>query len=106
MQAKINEMQNLYREWLQLHDKLAAAQQDWQRCNAIMAQLNDFYFNGAYREFYDAIENGAPADLTTQGEYSVMSQDALWNAFHEHQTLAWQFMRSAMATLDPNPNHD
>lgn len=102
MQNKINEIQSLYREWLQLHDKLATAQQDWQRCNTIMAQLNEFYFNGAYREFNEAIENGAKVDLTTQGEYSVMSEDALWNAFHEHQHMAWQFMRVAMATLDPN----
>ncbi|QMT31927.1 DUF4298 domain-containing protein [Alysiella filiformis] len=101
MQDKINQIQDLYRQWQQLQPKLAQAQQDWQQSCAIMQQLNDFYFDGEYREFYEAIENGAKVDLTTQGEYSVMSEDALWNAFHEHQHMAWQRLRSAMAELDP-----
>ena len=39
-------------------------------------------------------------NLHTQGEYSVMSEDALWNAFADQQTLAWQRLRSAIAVLD------
>ena len=39
-------------------------------------------------------------DLRTQGEYSVMSEDAIWNALAEQDSLAWQRLRSAMAVLD------
>lgn len=102
MQNHINQIQALYREWLQLNEKLNLAQQDWQRSTEIMQQLNDFYFNGAYRDYHEAIEQGAKIDLTTQGEYSIMSEDTLWNAFHEHQQMAWQRLRSAIAVLDPD----
>lgn len=101
MQDKINQIQNLYREWLLLNEKMASAQQNWQRSNEIMQQLNDFYFNGEYRAFHEEIERGVKVDLSTQGEFSVMSEDTLWNAFHEHQQVAWQFMRLAMNALDP-----
>lgn len=101
MQNKINEIQTLYREWLQLQDKLQAAQQDWLRSHEIIQQLSDFYFNGTYADYFQAIEDGAEVDLRTQGEYSVMSEDTLWNTFHEHQHMAWQRLHTAVAVLDP-----
>ena len=44
-------------------------------------------------------------DLTTQGEYSVLSEDALWDAYGDQQTLAWQWMRDCIETLDRDRNH-
>lgn len=99
-QMRINEIQKLYREWTQLVPKLEAARQDWQHGMEIMEKLAQFYFNGEYRRYYDALENGLEVDLRTEGEYSVMGEDTLWNAFHEQQRLAWQRLRSAIAVLD------
>lgn len=101
MQLEIDRIQSLYREWLALQPKLQAAQQDWQRSSEIMQMLEAFYFNGSYQDFHQRIENGEHVDLTTLGEYSVMSEDALWNAFHEQSTLAWERVRTGMAVLDP-----
>ncbi|MGN6841664.1 DUF4298 domain-containing protein, partial [Neisseria sp. P0021.S005] len=47
-----------------------------------------------------AIEEGADVDLRTQGEYSIMSEDALWNALGEFHQLAWEHLRSSVNALD------
>ncbi|WP_373742194.1 DUF4298 domain-containing protein [Neisseria sp.] len=101
MQPTIDRIQSLYREWLDLQAKLEAAQKDWQRSRDIMHELEQFYFEGEYQDFYARIENGETVDLKTQGEYSVMSEDALWNAFHDFTDLAWERLRTGIAVLDP-----
>ena len=40
---RINEIQTLYRQWLQLLPQLEAAQQQWQQAAQIMAELDKFY---------------------------------------------------------------
>lgn len=99
-QIRINEIQQLYREWTQLTPKLEAARQDWQRGMEIMQKLAQFYFSGEFRQYYEALENGLNVDLRTEGEYSVMGEDTLWNAFCEQQRFAWQRLRTAIAVLD------
>lgn len=99
-QARIDAIQKRYREWIRLVPKLEAAQQDWQRGVEIMRELAQFYFEGEYLQYTQAMEEGLDINLHTEGEYSVMSEDALWNAFHKQHTLAWQRLRSAIAVLD------
>lgn len=101
MQNEIQHLQTLYREWLQLQDKLATANQDWKRSCEIMTTLKQFYFEGEYQTYYEAIAAGTDVDLRTQGEYSIMGEDTLWDAFHQHQTQAWQRLRGAIAELEP-----
>ncbi|PJK10677.1 hypothetical protein CO614_07695 [Lysobacteraceae bacterium NML120232] len=104
-QARLDEIQKLYREWTLLAPRLEAAQQDWQRGADIIQELARFYFEGEYLRYHEAIENGLPVNLHTEGEYSVMSEDGLWHAFHEQHTLAWQRLRSAIAVLDTDAKH-
>lgn len=104
-QERINEIQTLYREWTELLPRLTAARQDWQRGEMIMRELAAFYFDGEYRECLEAEEHGWQPDLTTKGEYSILSEDALWNAYSDQQTLAWQWMRDCMETLDRDRHH-
>lgn len=99
-QARIDHIQQLYRKWTLLVPKLEAAEQDWQRGIEIMRELAQFYFEGEYTRFFEAIEDGLEVNLHTQGEYSVMSEDGLWDAFHEQNALAWQRLRSALVVLD------
>ena len=99
-QARIDHIQKLYREWTKLLPKLEAAHQDWLRGEAIMRKLAQFYFEGEYSRYHQALEDGLDVNLHTEGEYSIMSEDALWNAFTEQQSLAWQRLRSAVAVLD------
>lgn len=100
VQARIDHIQKRYREWIQLLPKLEAAHQDWLRGEAIMRELAQFYFDGEYNRYHQALEDGLDVHLHTQGEYSIMSEDALWNAFTDQQSLAWQRLRSAVAVLD------
>ncbi len=101
-QETLSQAQALYREWLKLQPELEAAEQTWQRSAEIMRQLQVFYFNGAYADLRQREENGEPLDTRTEGEYSVLSEDAIWNAVHEHQALAWQRVRSSLKILDPD----
>lgn len=105
-QARINEIQQLYREWIGLLPKLEAARQDWRRGEAIMRQLEKFYFGGEFTRYCQAIENGLDIDLRTAGEYSVMAEDTLWNASAEQQALARQWLRAAVAVLDRDGEED
>lgn len=99
-QARIDHIQKLYREWTKLLPKLEAAHQDWLRGEAVMRELAQFYFEGEYSRYRQALEDGLDVNLHTEGEYSIMSEDALWNAFTDQQSLAWQRLRSAVAVLD------
>lgn len=45
-------------------------------------------------------------DLRTEGEYSIMSEDALWNALGEFHQLAWLYLRSSVDALDKYTQED
>lgn len=100
-QRRIDEIQSLYREWLRLLPKLEAAQDEWRKAVEIVRKLDGFY-SGEYNRYYTEIENGLPVSLETEGEYSIMSQDALYDAFGDHYRLSWEWMRLAVASLDPD----
>ena len=100
-QRRIDEIQSLYREWLRLLPKLEAAQDEWRKAAEIVRKLDGFY-SGEYNRYYTEIENGLPVSLETEGEYSVMSQDALYDAFGDHYRLSWEWMRLAVESLDPD----
>lgn len=99
-QEQITHIQHCYKNWLDLHKKLEQAQQDLQQSIELMKEMEKFYFDGAWTAIYEEIEQGQTYQLTTDGEYSVMSEDTLWNAFHEQQVLMWQFLRTAVKALD------
>lgn len=100
-QRRIDEIQSLYREWLRLLPELEAAQDEWRKAAEIVRKLDGFY-SGEYNRYYNEIENGLPVSLETEGEYSIMSQDALYDAFGDHYRLSWEWMRLAVASLDPD----
>lgn len=99
-QQKINQIQEKYREWLGLYGRLETAYQELVKSTELMQELEDFYFRGDFQEIYESIENGEKLDLTTKGEYSIMGEDTLWNAFHDQQTLLWKFLKLAVKNLD------
>lgn len=98
-QRVLNEAQQAYREWLALQPKLEEAHDTMEESARLMAHLRAFYERD-YRRLCEAQEKGAPLDLTTEGEYSVLSEDGVWNAMHEHDVLFWRLMRRAMRELD------
>lgn len=99
-QTRINEIQAVYKEWLAVQERLEIAKQDLAKSAELMGKLEHFYFDGEYREIFEQIEDGLELDLTTDGEYSVMSEDAIWNAIHDHDSTLWDFMRFCIKHLD------
>lgn len=67
-----------------------------------MIQKLTAFYEREYGELYQAIEDGLPVCLHTEGEYSVMSEDALWDALGEQYDLAWSWLRAAINVLDRN----
>lgn len=105
-QRRVSKIQKLYHEWVQLVPTFEQSDKAWKRAIEIMDQLEDFYFEGEYNQVCDLIDNSAELDLHTQGEYSVMGQDTLWNATAEMQSMAWRRLRSAIAFLDRHSGED
>ncbi|MDO4877904.1 MAG: DUF4298 domain-containing protein [Neisseria sp.] len=99
-QARINEIQTLYREWLALLPQLQAAQAQWRRSEQLMRQMIEFYENGEYGRYFQAVSDGLPLTTETQGEYSILSEDALYDAFGEHRNLAIAWLKLAVRVLD------
>ena len=100
-QRRIDEIQALYRRWLDLLPALEDAQAQWRQAADIMAELDRFYAT-EYMPYCNAVSDGLPVSLHTQGEYSVLSEDALFNAFGDHYRIAWEWLRLATAALDPD----
>lgn len=100
-QQRIDEVQHYYRAWLLLQDKLKQAEQDWQLSVALLEKMQKFYFD-EFQAISDKIDEGLAVNLTTQGEYSIMSQDTIWQAIHTQQQALWRMMRFAVDNLDPS----
>lgn len=99
MQKRIDEIQSKYREWCELLPQLEADIARWKHAASLMQDMDEFYTH-EYQACHQAIEEGADVDLRTQGEYSIMSEDALWNALGEFHQLAWEYLRSSVNALD------
>ena len=85
MESKVQQMQNLYGEWVKLLPELEKGLRQWQQAAEVMQQLRQFYFSPEWQTLYD---NADEIPLDTQGNYNVLSEDVLWNAFHEQHQLA------------------
>ncbi len=97
MESKVQQMQNLYGEWVKLLPELEKGLRQWRQAAEIMQQLKQFYFSSEWQTLYD---NADEIPLDTQGNYSVLSEDALWNAFHEQHQLAVQWLKEGIAVID------
>jgi hypothetical protein len=105
MQKRIDEIQSKYREWCHLLPQLEEDIRRWKHAVALIRDMDNFYTN-EYQACHRAIEDGAEVDLRTEGEYSIMSEDALWNALGEFHQLAWLYLRSSVDALDRYTQED
>lgn len=108
MQQKISHHQALYREWLTLQADNEKLMANLHRQNAITDELSAFYFNhqgqSEWQRYYETLENGATCDLTTEGEYSIMSQDTLWDMFCDERAFYDCLAKFAQKRLDELAN--
>ncbi|PJG85734.1 DUF4298 domain-containing protein [Conservatibacter flavescens] len=86
-QQEIQEMQDQYGHLMALLPALENSVELWREATQRMQTLCDFYFNPKWLEYYDAADH---FQIDTKGNYSVLSQDAIWNLLAEYQTLTEQ----------------
>lgn len=87
--ADIQKMQDLYNQWVELQPELEKGLETWKKSIALLEPLNQFYFSPKWQELYDSPNE----QLDTKGNYSVLSEDALWNAFSEQHQLAIEYLK-------------
>ena len=105
MQAELDRVQAAYRAWVALLPALEADIERWQQGAALIKQLAGFYDNGAYAEMVEAQRSGAPLREHTEGEYGVLSEDAVWNALGDFHSLALRRLRQAVDAIDRQPEY-
>lgn len=84
MQNDIQQMQDNYARLVELLPELEKSLSQWQESYQLIQQLNLFYHSPLWLELYDNADN---IQLETNGNYSVLSQDAIWNAVTEQYHL-------------------
>ena len=94
---KISEMENLLNE---AESFLAEAEQfleKWQAFLPKMKTLEHYYFDGDWRDDYQAYEDGKiPEDMPC----GVLSEDLVFNASTGHHSLAIEYLKVVAKALD------
>lgn len=84
MQQKIQQAQDNYGRLLELQKKLADSIKDWQEAAKLAKELETFYQQPEWIELHD---NSEKYTFDTKGNFSILSEDAIWNALWEQRDL-------------------
>lgn len=99
LQQRVNAAQETYGEWCALLPELEADLARFKQAAMLVGKLTAFAQN-EFLELHDAIENGAPVDLTTGGNLSVMNQDAVWDAYADFRRVLLTRLKQSVAALE------
>ena len=99
LQQRVNAAQEIYDEWCALLPELEADLARFEQA-AILARKLTAFAQNEFLELHDAIENGAPVDLTTGGNLSVMNQDAVWDAYSDFHRILLARLKQSVAALE------
>ena len=99
LQQHVNAAQKTYDEWCTLLPELEADLARFEQAAMLVGKLTAFAQN-EFLELHDAIENGAPVDLTTRGNLSVMNQDAVWDAYTDFRRVLLARLKQSVAALE------
>ncbi len=97
MLQQVQEMQDLYAQWMKLLPELEKSMAQWKNASQILDRLQAFYFDPQWLELCETVDESR---LTMQGNYSVLSQDAIWNALHDRRRLAIEWLKQIVAVLE------
>lgn len=76
-------LQDHYNQWCKLLPELEKSLEQWKKAQELLTPLSAFYGSETWRRLFDSFDE----PLDTQGNYSILSEDALWNALTEHYEL-------------------
>ncbi|OOF58578.1 DUF4298 domain-containing protein [Rodentibacter myodis] len=95
--TQITEMEAILNEATDFLAEAESFLEKWQAFLSKMKQLEQYYFEGDWREDYEAYEQGEiPQDLPC----GVLSEDLVFNASATHQSLAIEYLKVVTAILD------
>lgn len=97
MQQKIQKVQDHYNRLVELQQSLEKSIADWQESVVLMKKLEDFYFTPSWIELYSATET---FNIDTKGNYSVLSEDAVWNVLERLREIAEELQQSISPILE------
>jgi len=90
------ELQQKYEQWRALYRQQLKAQQQFLQAEALQNELKDYYLDPQWmadREADLPIEHSGD-------EYSIFSEDALWNMLSDHDELSRKWMRLGLDAID------
>ena len=94
---KISEMENLLNEAESFLVEAEQFLEKWQAFLPIMKTLEHYYFDGDWRDDYQAYEDGKiPEDMPC----GVLSEDLVFNASTGHHGLAIEYLKVVAKVLD------
>ena len=89
-------LQQKYAQWHDLHRQMREAQQKWQAAEKLWQELQAYYQSERWLEDYE----NAPELSCREGEYSILSQDTLWNALEERRQQAIDWMKLSLSVIE------
>ncbi|MBA2056713.1 DUF4298 domain-containing protein [Psychrobacter cryohalolentis] len=90
------ELQQKYEQWCALYRQQLKAQQQFLQAEALLNELKDYYLNPQWMADREA---DLPIEYSGK-EYSIFSEDALWNMLTDHDELARKWMRLGLDAID------
>lgn len=95
--TQITEMETILNETTDFLAEAEAFLEKWQAFLPKIKHLEQYYFEGDWRDDYEAYEQGEiPEDLPC----GVLSEDLIFNTSATHQRLAIEYLKVVTAILD------
>lgn len=88
-------MQQKYERWRQLHRQQEQAQKQWLEAQALLHELQAYYQSPQWRE-----DHANNVSLECNGEYSILSEDTLWDVLVDRDEVAKRWMRLGLDAFD------
>ncbi|OOF62066.1 DUF4298 domain-containing protein [Rodentibacter pneumotropicus] len=97
MQQKIQKAQDSYGRLLELQKELAQSLKYWEEATKLVQELEEFYHQPTWLDLHYSSQKYT---LDTKGNYSVLSEDAIWNALWEQRNLEEKLVEIIKPILD------
>lgn len=90
------ELQQKYEQWCELYRQQVQAQAQFVQAEALLGELKGYYFSPQWMT-----DRAQDLPIEHSGEeYSIFSEDALWNMLTDQNELARQWMRLGLDAID------
>ncbi len=93
---QIQQLQDKYNQLITLQIELGKSLEIWQQAQRLSQELTDFYQSPKWLELHENYHKA----LETQGNFSILSEDAIWNSLSEQRQLKFRLLKLAVEMLE------